>query len=220
MQLIISIWRIRHWKGNRGWGAGERVKTPGCFNKGFHQRGRDLYHTGDTALSFPEDCLHLSGQDTLLDIIYDEPGWLRPLKSVKCPDVAVTIEREEGISCSIGLPLASGLHGKASKCWTTLGWLLKDPVYFVWFSKRERERGESVVYAARVLWGKPWQAGVTLTGLAKRAALHFPHHTICSEWRGYNGIFRQSEREGEAEGKEISVAIRQGGICLKPRFYT
>lgn len=61
--------------------------------------------------------------------------------------------------------------------------------------ERERER-ELVVYAARVLWGKPWQTGVTLSGLAKRAALHSPHHTICSKWRGYNG---SSDRERERE---------------------
>lgn len=170
-----------------------------------HKQGRDLNHTGDTALSFPEDCLHLSGQNTLLDIIYDVPGWLQSLKSVKCPDVAVTIEREEGISCSIGLPLASGLHSKASKCWTTLGWLLKDPVYFVWFSKREGEQGELVVYAARVLWGKPWQTGVTLSGPAKRAVLHFPHHTICSEWRGYNGILRQERGRGRDRRKKRAL---------------
>ncbi len=54
------------------------------------------------------------------------------------------------------------------------------------------------MYAARVLWGKPWQTGVTLSGLAKRAALHSPHHTICSKWRGYNG---SSEGEGETEKK-------------------
>lgn len=53
----------------------------------------------DAALSFHEDCLHSSGQNTLPDIIYDVQGWRRLLKSVKCPDVAVTIEWEEGISC-------------------------------------------------------------------------------------------------------------------------
>lgn len=35
-----------------------------------------LYYAEDTALSYHEDCLHLSGQNTLLDIIYDLQGWL------------------------------------------------------------------------------------------------------------------------------------------------
>lgn len=33
-------------------------------------------YTEDTALSFHEDCLHLSGQNTSLDIIYDLQGYL------------------------------------------------------------------------------------------------------------------------------------------------
>lgn len=45
------------------------------------------------------------------------------------------------------------------------------------------------------MWGKPWQAGAALSGLAKRAALHSPHHTICSKWRGYNG---SSDRQSES----------------------
>lgn len=64
-------------------------------------------------------------------------------------------------------------------------------------SVRERER-ERVVYAARVLWGKPWQTSVTPSGLAKRAALHSPHHTICSKWKGYNG---SSDRKGDRGSK-------------------
>ncbi len=56
------------------------------------KQDRALNFTEDTALSFHEDCLHLSGQNTLLDVIYDLQGWLWSLKSVKCPDVAVTIE--------------------------------------------------------------------------------------------------------------------------------
>lgn len=40
------------------------------------KQDRDLNDTKDTALSFHEDCLHFSGQNTLLDIIYDLLGWL------------------------------------------------------------------------------------------------------------------------------------------------
>lgn len=41
-----------------------------------HKQDRALNYTEDTALSFHEDYLHLSGQNTLLDIIYDLLGWL------------------------------------------------------------------------------------------------------------------------------------------------
>lgn len=68
------------------------------FSSGESKTGA-LNYTEDAALSFHEVNLHLNGQNTLLDIIYDLQGWLRSLKSVKCPDVAVTIEWEEGISC-------------------------------------------------------------------------------------------------------------------------
>lgn len=101
MHLIISIWRIRHWKGEQGWGAGCMLKPQAVSTRVsiMLTQDRALYYTEDTSPSFHEDCLHSSGQNTLLDIIYDLQGWLWSLKSVKCPDVAVTIEWEEGISC-------------------------------------------------------------------------------------------------------------------------
>lgn len=54
-------------------------------------------------------------------------------------------------------------------------------------------------------------------GQKSSTSLSTPHHLLRVEGIQWDP---QTEREGEAEGKEISVAIRQGGICLKPRFYT
>lgn len=81
-------------KRERGWGAGCVLKPPAVSTRVLIRQKQDraLNYTEDTAPSFHEDCLHLSGQNTLLDIIYYLQGWLRSLKSVKCPDVAVTIE--------------------------------------------------------------------------------------------------------------------------------
>lgn len=41
-----------------------------------HKQDGALNYIEDTAPSFHEDCLHSSGQNTLLDIIYDLEGWL------------------------------------------------------------------------------------------------------------------------------------------------
>lgn len=82
-------------------------------------------------------------------------------------------------------------------------------------SVRERE---SWLYTQRVLWGKPWQTGVTLSGLAKRAALHSPHHTICSKWRGYNGS-SDGERERESQRKrELFLSKARWGFISCESF--
>lgn len=59
-------------------GAGCMLKPQAVSTRVFIKlkQDRDLNDTKDTALSFHEDCLHFSGQNTLLDIIYDLLGWL------------------------------------------------------------------------------------------------------------------------------------------------
>lgn len=59
-------------------GAGCMLKPQAVSTRVFIKQKQDraLNYTEDTALSFHEDCLHLSGQNTLLDIIYDVQGWL------------------------------------------------------------------------------------------------------------------------------------------------
>lgn len=54
-------------------GVGCMLKPLAVSTGGFHQ-DRALNYTEDTALSFHEDRLHLSEQNTSLDIIYDLRG--------------------------------------------------------------------------------------------------------------------------------------------------
>lgn len=90
-------------------------------------------------------------------------------------------------------------------------WLLQDPVYFDSVGEESRvglctQRGSCGV--------NPGSAGVSLSGLAKRAALHSPHHTICSKWRGHNRSSDGEKRRGSQGGREpFFTKARWGFIC-------